>query len=177
MFKGRSAGQRSSWQKKRKDYFGAQTSFLWGREEEGFSPCRLPPLSVGVEQARVTDDWCLTSKSQAGWGCFWERLTLRLDLVFNLGLLSRAFSTRDAILGLWFSFNTISWEDLLQRANLLGKAPRPQSATTSLIEWLWESHLTSRTSILFVHSWVGIIIIVPLPSELFWDTSEALTYL
>ena len=36
--------------------------------------------------------------------CFWERLKLQLDHVLNLGLVSRAFSTTEAILGPWFSF-------------------------------------------------------------------------
>ena len=84
--------------------------------------CRLPLLPPGDGEGPHDwlPYWSLTRKFQPGRLRlhFWERLKLQVDQALNLGLVSWAFSTSDAILGLWFSFQCLeekrsSWKFLL----------------------------------------------------------------
>lgn len=86
---------------------GARTPFLWGQEGEGFVLCRLA-LLYGRWRGPV---WQVTSlvldQKIPGWllkiMCLGE-FELQLDQVFNLGLISWAFSRSGAVLGLCFLY-------------------------------------------------------------------------
>lgn len=85
-----------------------QDLFL-GRELAWVLPPRLPllPLEDGDGLCNRLPYYCLTRKFQTGWLRlhFWEKLKLQLDQVLNLGLVSWAFGTSDAILGCGFLLN------------------------------------------------------------------------
>lgn len=90
--------------------FWARAYFFRGKEQEWFFVLQIAPSGkwggVGGGLHDSLSCWCLVRKFQTSWFKlhFWERLKLQLDQVVKLGFASWAFSTINAILGLWFFF-------------------------------------------------------------------------